>query len=55
VADERETLTYELFGAAARALARQVADDGFEPDLVLAIARGGLFRWCCRRCSTAST
>ena len=43
VADERETLTYELFGAAARALARQVADDGFEPDLVLAIARGGLF------------
>ena len=43
MADERETLTYELFGAAARSLARQVADDGFEPDLVLAIARGGLF------------
>ena len=40
---ERETLTYELFGAAVRGLARQVADDDFEPDLVLAIARGGLF------------
>ena len=39
----RETLTYEAFGAASRALAQQVADDGFEPDLILAIARGGLF------------
>jgi uncharacterized protein len=43
VGEDRETMTYELFGAAARELARQVADDGFEPDLVLAIARGGLF------------
>jgi hypoxanthine phosphoribosyltransferase len=43
VDDEREILTYELFGTAARELAQQVADDGFEPDLVLAIARGGLF------------
>src|SRR3954468_6321286 len=40
---ERETLTYETFGTASRELARQVADDGFEPDLILAIARGGLF------------
>jgi uncharacterized protein len=43
VTDERETLTYELFGTAARDLAVQVADDGYEPDLILSIARGGLF------------
>ncbi len=42
VADEREILTYELFGVAVRDLAQQVVDDGFEPDLVLSIARGGL-------------
>ena len=41
--DEREVLTYELFGTAARELAEQVAADGFEPDLILSIARGGLF------------
>jgi hypoxanthine phosphoribosyltransferase len=39
----RETLTYEDFGRAARELAQQVADDGFEPDIILSIARGGLF------------
>jgi hypoxanthine phosphoribosyltransferase len=39
----RETLSYELFGTASRELAQQVADDGFEPDLILSIARGGLF------------
>jgi hypoxanthine phosphoribosyltransferase len=43
VSDDREILTYELFGTAARELAQQVADDGYEPDLILAIARGGLF------------
>lgn len=43
VADARETLTYEQFGTAARELAEAVVDDGFEPDLVLSIARGGLF------------
>ena len=41
--EPRETLTYEAFGTASRELAQQVADDGFEPDLILAIARGGLF------------
>ena len=41
--DQRETLTYEEFGLAARELAQQVADDGFEPDIILSIARGGLF------------
>jgi hypothetical protein len=43
VATERETLTYEDFGRAARELAQQVAQDDFEPDLILSIARGGLF------------
>ncbi|WP_244928668.1 phosphoribosyltransferase family protein [Nocardioides sp. W7] len=42
MADEREILTYELFGTAVRDLARQVVDSGYEPDLVLSIARGGL-------------
>jgi hypothetical protein len=28
---ERETLTYELFGTAARELAEQVAADGYSP------------------------
>lgn len=42
-ADIREELTWELFGTASRELAEQVADSGFEPDLVLSIARGGLF------------
>jgi hypoxanthine phosphoribosyltransferase len=41
--DERENLTWQGFGEAARALAREIAADGFEPDLILSIARGGLF------------
>lgn len=42
MADEREILTYDLFGTAVRDLAHQVAESGYEPDLVLSIARGGL-------------
>lgn len=38
----RETLTYELFGTVVRELAQEVADSGFEPDWIVAIARGGL-------------
>ena len=38
----REILTYELFGQSIAELARQVADSGFEPDILLGIARGGL-------------
>jgi hypoxanthine phosphoribosyltransferase len=41
--DQREVLTWEQFGAATRELARLIADDGYRPDLILAIARGGLF------------
>jgi hypoxanthine phosphoribosyltransferase len=40
--DEREILTWELFGQATRELAAQVAADSFRPDVVIAIARGGL-------------
>ena len=39
---ERELLSWSEFGEAARDLARQVADDGYEPDIILAIAVGGL-------------
>jgi hypoxanthine phosphoribosyltransferase len=41
-APDRETMTWTEFGEASRSLAQQVADSGFRPDLVLAIARGGL-------------
>ncbi|UDY36940.1 phosphoribosyltransferase [Dermatobacter hominis] len=40
--EEREALTYELFGTAIRDLAHQVDDSGWEPDWILSIARGGL-------------
>lgn len=40
---DREVLTWELFGTASRELATEIAKDGFEPDLILSIARGGLF------------
>ena len=39
---EREVLTWETFGVATRAIARDIAASGFRPDVVLAIARGGL-------------
>ncbi len=42
MSDDREILTWELFGSASRDLSQMVADDGYEPDIVLAIARGGL-------------
>ncbi len=40
--DEHEVLTWEAFGTAARQLAQRVHDDGFDPTIVLAVARGGL-------------
>ena len=39
---ELEVLTWSAYADAARDLARMVADDGYQPDLILAIARGGL-------------
>ena len=38
----REVLDWAGFGAAVRELAAQVAADGYRPDVVLSIARGGL-------------
>src|ERR1700729_2417916 len=41
--DVRENLSWQGFGEASRELAKVIAADGFEPDLILSIARGGLF------------
>jgi hypoxanthine phosphoribosyltransferase len=41
-AAEREVLTYDTFGHAVRDLAQVIADDGYRPDVLLSIARGGL-------------
>ncbi|MBQ1081748.1 phosphoribosyltransferase [Nocardiopsis sp. B62] len=43
MSDERENLSYELFGTAMREMAQTIAEDGYEPDIILSIARGGLF------------
>ena len=39
---EREVLSWDAYGLAIRELARQIADGGFQPDIILGIARGGL-------------
>ena len=39
---ERETLTWDGFSEASRDLARAIIADGFAPEVVVAIARGGL-------------
>jgi hypoxanthine phosphoribosyltransferase len=39
----REELSWGQFGTAARQLAEQIAADGYQPDIILSIARGGLF------------
>ena len=39
---DREKLSYEEFGYAVRDLAQTIKDSGYEPDIVLSIARGGL-------------
>ena len=41
-ASEREVLTWEAFGRAGRELAGRIAADGYRPDALLGIARGGL-------------
>ncbi len=38
----KEILTWDDFGLAARALARQIRNSGWEPDLLVGLARGGL-------------
>ena len=42
MSDPREILTWDLFGSATRELATAVATDGYAPEIVLAVARGGL-------------
>tara|TARA_Y100000768_G_scaffold246221_1_gene186752 strand:- start:603 stop:1130 length:528 start_codon:yes stop_codon:yes gene_type:complete len=42
MSEEREILGWEQFGEASRDLAKMVADDGYEPEMILSIARGGL-------------
>ena len=42
MSEEREILGWEQFGEASRELARMVAEDGYEPEMILSIARGGL-------------
>ena len=40
--EERERLSWADFGDAACVLAGRIVDDGYVPDLILSIARGGL-------------
>jgi hypoxanthine phosphoribosyltransferase len=42
VAEQRESLSWSDFGVAVNDLAHQVVNSGFEPDVILSIARGGL-------------
>jgi uncharacterized protein len=42
VEDDRELMTWDDLGLGARALAAAVDADGYVPDIVLAVARGGL-------------
>lgn len=40
--DERENLSWNDFGEASRELSRDILRSGFQPEIVVAIARGGL-------------
>lgn len=39
---EKEILTWDMFGRAAQSLAHAIYDDGFMPDIILSVARGGM-------------
>jgi uncharacterized protein len=39
---QREERSWATFGQASRQLAGMVVADGYQPDIILAIARGGL-------------
>ena len=66
----RERMSWQELGSGARELAEQIVADGYRPDIILGIARGGLLvagalsyaldvknscRCCCRRCPRSST
>ena len=38
----KEVLSWELFGTASRELAQNIADSDFDPEIIIAVARGGL-------------
>ncbi|MEX2626378.1 MAG: phosphoribosyltransferase family protein [Ilumatobacteraceae bacterium] len=40
--EQREIMTWDIFGTASRELAQTIADDDYVPDMILSIARGGL-------------
>ena len=40
--NDREVMRWDDLGTGARDLAHAVADDGYRPDMILGIARGGL-------------
>lgn len=40
---QREEMDWPIYGKAVRELAQMVADDGYRADMILSIARGGLF------------
>ena len=40
--DTKEVLTWEGFGTAQRELAQSIVDSGYEPEIIIAVARGGL-------------
>nr|WP_120491700.1 phosphoribosyltransferase [Corynebacterium lactis] len=40
--DVKEILTWDGFGVASRELAQTIVDSGFEPEIIIAVARGGL-------------
>lgn len=40
--ENKEVLTWDGFGNANRELAQQIVDDGYAPEIIVAVARGGL-------------
>jgi hypoxanthine phosphoribosyltransferase len=42
MAVERERMSWDDLGSGSRSLARAIADDGYHPEMILSIARGGL-------------
>ncbi|MBN9645169.1 phosphoribosyltransferase [Corynebacterium mendelii] len=40
--EKKEVLTWDRFGSATRELAQTIVDSDFEPEIIIAVARGGL-------------
>ena len=40
--DEKEILSWDMFGQSARDMAQTIADSDYDPEIVIAVARGGL-------------